>query len=95
MWQGMPEELVAANLAVAGTTAGVIAPPTENVPGTNMTFGDLNQIQQLAYMYGSDFGTGGLSMQDFLTQNAGPNLPWNLSYNQIQANPQLTQAAVS
>ncbi len=91
MWQNEPPELAAASLANGGT----IAPPTTQVPGTTMTFGDLNQIKQLAYMYGTDFGTGGLSMQDFLTQNAGPNASWNVSYNQIQADPQLVQAAVS
>lgn len=94
MWQGMDQQLVAPMLAAAGT----IGPPTETVPGTTMTFGDLNQIQQLAYMYGQDFGTGGLSMQDFLTQNAGPDASWNLSYNQVQADPQLaalSQTSVS
>ena len=58
-----------------------------------MTFGDLNQVQQLAYQYGTDYGTGGVSMQDFLTQNAGPSTAWNLSYNQIQANSDIQAAA--
>jgi hypothetical protein len=90
-WAVMTPQQVAFQLAnVAGTGGGV---PTATVPGTTLTFGDLTQTQQLAYQYGSAYGTGGVSMQDFLTQYAGPNLPWNVSYNEIQSNPDIMAAA--
>jgi hypothetical protein len=90
-WSSLTPSEVAFQLANAAGTGG--GPPTATVPGTTMTFGDLNQTQQIAYQYGTDFGTGGLSMQDLLTQSAGPATAWNLSYNQIQASP-VIQAAV-
>jgi hypothetical protein len=90
-WSSLTPSEIAFQLANAAGTGG--GPPTATVPGTNLTFGDLNQTQQIAYQYGTDFGTGGLSMQDLLTQSAGPDAPWNLSYNQIQASP-VIQAAV-
>jgi hypothetical protein len=90
-WSSLTPSEVAFQLANAAGTGG--GAPTATVPGTNMTFGDLNQTQQIAYQYGTDFGTGGLSMQDLLAQSAGPDAAWNLSYNQIQASP-VIQAAV-
>jgi hypothetical protein len=90
-WSSLTPSQVAFQLANAAGTGG--GAPTATVPGTTLTFGDLNQVQQLAYQYGTNYGTDGLSMQDFLTQNAGPNTPWNLSYNQIQANPDIQAAA--
>ena len=60
-----------------------------------MTFGDLTQSQLTAYIYAQTWGTGGLSMQDFLNQNLGPQTPWNLSYNQIQANPDIQASAAA
>jgi len=90
-WSSLTPSEVAFQLANAAGTGG--GPSTATVPGTTMTFGDLNQTQQIAYQYGTDFGTGGLSMQDLLTQSAGPATAWNLSYNQIQASP-VIQAAV-
>lgn len=67
--------------------------PASTVPGTTMTFGDLTQAQMVAYEYGTTYGTGGQSMQDFLTANVGPNTAWNISYNQIQANPDIQTGA--
>lgn len=90
-WAVLTPQQVAFQLANAAGTGGGV--PTATVPGTTLTFGDLTQTQQLAYQYGSSFGTGGASMQDFLTQYAGPNLPWNLSYNEIQSNPDIMAAA--
>jgi hypothetical protein len=90
-WSSLTPGQVAFQLTNAAGTGG--GDPTATVPGTTMTYGDLNQVQQLAFQYGTDYGTGGVSMQDFLTQNAGPSQPWNLSYNQIQANPDLQAAA--
>lgn len=90
-WAALTPQQVAFQLANASGTGGGAA--TATVPGTNLTFGDLTQTQQLAYQYGVDYGTGGQSMQDFLNANAGPNLPWNLSYNQIQSNPDIMASA--
>ncbi len=92
-WAALTPAQVAFQLANAAGTGG--GDPTATVPGTTLTFGDLNQTQQLAFQYGTDYGTGAVSMQDFLTQNAGPDMPWNLSYNQIQANPDIQAAADS
>lgn len=92
-WSVLTPSQVAFQLANAAGTGG--GAPTATVPGTTFSFGQLNQAQQLAYQYGTDFGTGNLSMQDFLTQNAGPSAAWNLSYNQIQANPDIQAAADS
>ena len=60
-----------------------------------MTFGQLNQSQQAAYQYALNYGTGGLSMTDFLTQNAGPQTAWNISYDQAQLIPGIQAAANS
>ncbi len=90
-WSTLTPQQVAFQLATASGTGG--GAPTATVPGTTMTFGDLNQAQQLAYQYGTDYGTGGVSMQQFLNANAGPDTPWNLSYNQIQSNPEILAAA--
>ena len=92
-WAVLTPQQVAFQLANASGTVG--GSPTATVPGTSLTFGDLNQTQQLAYQYATAYGTGNTSMQDFLTQFAGPELPWNLSYNQIQANPDIMAAAES
>lgn len=90
-WSSLTPSQVAFQLANAAGTGG--GDPTATVPGTTMTFGDLNQTQQLAYQYGTDYGTGSMSMQDFLQANSGPATAWNLSYNQIQGNSEI-QAAV-
>ena len=90
-WESMTPGQVASQLMDTGTALG--APTTATVPGTNLTFGDLNQVQQLAFQYASAFGTGGVSMQNFLSENSGPDASWNLSYNQIQANPQIAADA--
>jgi hypothetical protein len=90
-WAVLTPQQVAFQLANAAGTGG--GPAAATVPGTTLTFGDLTQTQQLAYQYASAYGTGGASMQDFLTQNAGPDLPWNLSYNEIQSNPDIMAAA--
>jgi len=92
-WSSLDPQQTAQELEAYPTISGVS--PTATVPGTSLTFGDLNQSQQLALMYANCFGTGGTDLQDFLTQNAGPNASWNLSYNQIQADPQLAQIAQS
>jgi hypothetical protein len=89
-WSVLTPQQMAFQLANAGSGGG---DPRAIVPGTSLTFGQLNQVQQLAYQYAAGYGTGGLSMQDFLTQNAGPQAAWNQSYNQTQLDP-VIQAAV-
>jgi hypothetical protein len=81
-WSVLTPQQVAFQLANASGAGG--GNPTDTVPGTSMTFGQLNQTQQEAYQYALNYGTGGLSMQDFLTQNAGPQAAWNMSYDQSQ-----------
>ncbi len=90
-WSTLTPQQVAFQLANASGTGG--GDPTASVPGTSMVYGDLNQSQQFAYQYALNYGTGGLSMQDFLTQNAGPTAAWNQSYNQTSQNANI-QAAV-
>jgi hypothetical protein len=90
-WSILTPQQVAFQLANASGTGG--GDPTASVPGTSMVYGDLNQSQQFAYQYALNYGTGGLSMQDFLTQNAGPTAAWNQSYNQTSKNANI-QAAV-
>jgi hypothetical protein len=80
---------------LANYPAGMSGAPTDTVPGTNYTFGDLTQTQATAYGYGTTWGTGGQSMQDFLDSNVGPSAPWNLTYNEIQANPAIQSYAVT
>jgi hypothetical protein len=87
-WSMMTPQQVAFQLANASGTGGS-GDPNGLVAGTSLTFGQLTQTQQLAYQYAQNNGTSGLSMQDFLTQNAGPQAAWNLSYNQIQLVPQV------
>jgi hypothetical protein len=89
-WSVLTPQQTAFELANGGQGGG---DATAVVPGTSLTFGQLNQAQQVAYQYGEDYGTNGLSMQDFLTQNAGPQAAWNLSYDQTQQN-QTIQGAV-
>jgi hypothetical protein len=89
-WSVLTPQQVAFQLANAAGTGG--GNPTDLVPGTNLTFGDLNQTQQEAYQYALNYGTGGASMQNFLTQSAGPTAAWNQSYNQIQTSPDIQSA---
>jgi hypothetical protein len=92
-WSVMTPQQVAFQLANASGTGG--GAPTATVPGTTLTFGQLNQSQQAAYQYALNYGTGGLSMSDFLTQNAGPDTAWNISYDQAQMIPAIQAAADS
>jgi hypothetical protein len=82
-WSVLTPQQVAFQLANAAGSGGGM--PNEAVPGTSMTYGQLTQSQQIALQYAQDSGTGGVSMQDFLTQNAGPPTAWNISYNQAQS----------
>ena len=88
-WSVLTPQQTAFQLANGGAGGG---DPTTVVPGTSMAWGQLNQAQQVAYQYSEDSGTGGLSTQDFLTQNAGPQAVWNESYDQIQQNPAIMAA---
>jgi hypothetical protein len=90
-WSVLTPQQVAFQLANAAGSGG--GPPTEAVPGTSLTYGQLTQSQQIALQYAQDSGTGGVSMQDFLTANTGPSTAWNISYNQAQSIPAI-QAAV-
>jgi hypothetical protein len=92
-WSVMTPQQVAFQLANASGTGG--GDPTATVPGTTLTYGQLNQSQQAAYQYALNYGTGGLSMTDFLTQNAGPQTAWNISYDQAQLIPAIQAAADS
>ena len=92
-WSVMTPQQVAYQLANASGTGG--GDPTSTVPGTTLTFGQLTQSQQVAYQYALNYGTGGLSMTDFLTQNAGPQAAWNISYNQAQLIPAIQADVVS
>jgi hypothetical protein len=89
-WSVLTPQQTAFELANGGQGGGNA---TAAVPGTSLTFGELNQAQQIAYQYAENYGTGGVSMQDFLTQNAGPQAAWNVSYDQVQQN-QTIQGAV-
>lgn len=89
-WSVLNPQQVAFQLAnTAGTGGGV---PTDMVPGTTIAYGDMTQTQQFAYQYALNYGTGGDSLQDFLTQNVGPQTSWNLSYNEIQQNTDIGAA---
>jgi hypothetical protein len=92
-WSALTPQEVTFQLANASGTGG--GDPTAMVPGTTLTFGQLNQTQQDAYQYGLNYGTGGLSMQDFLTQNSGPQAAWNQSYDQTQLMPTVQTAVDS
>ena len=89
-WSTLTPQQTAFQLANAAGTGG--GDPAAMVPGTSIAFGDLNQAQQVAYQYALNYGTGGLSMQDFLTQNAGPAAYWNQSYNQTRQDPAILAA---
>ena len=82
-WSVLTPQQVAFQLANAAGSGGGL--PTEAVPGTSLTYGQLTQCQQIALQYAQDSGTGGGSMQDFLTENTGPPTAWNISYNQAQS----------
>jgi hypothetical protein len=90
-WSTLTPQQVAFQLANASGSGG--GDPSATVPGTTLTFGQLNQTQQLAYQYALNYGTGDRSMQAFLTQNTGPRAAWNLSWDQSQQTPAI-QAAV-
>jgi hypothetical protein len=92
-WSALTPQQVAFQLANASGMGG--GNPTDMVPGTSLTFGQLNQTQQAAYQYALNYGTGGLSMQDFLSQNTGPQAAWNISYDQSQLIPGIQAAADS
>ncbi len=89
-WSALNPQQVAFQLANAAGTGG--GNPTDTVPGTTIAYGDMTQTQQFAYQYALNYGTGGDSLQDFLTQNAGPQTSWNLSYNEIQQNTDIGAA---
>jgi hypothetical protein len=92
-WSVLTPQQVAFQLANASGMGGGDSDVV--VPGTSLTFGQLNQSQQDAYEYALNYGTGGLSMGDFLSQNAGPAAAWNISYDQAQLIPAIQAAANS
>ncbi len=89
-WSVLTPEQVAFQLANAAGAGGL--DPSATVPGTTLTFGELNQTQQEAYQYALNYGTGGTSLQDFLTQSEGPKAAWNMSYDQTQLMPGMQSA---
>lgn len=60
----------------------------QTVPGTSLAWNDLTNSQKIAYTYATNYGTGGMSMTDFLNANAGdPNAAGNQSYSKMGINP--------
>ena len=54
----------------------------QTVPGTSLKWDDLTQDQQMAYLYGSDYGfPTGQTMQQFLDANTGPQIMANAPAN--------------
>jgi hypothetical protein len=92
-WSALTPQQIAFQLANASGMGG--GNPTDTVPGTSLTYGQLNQTQQAAYQYALNYGTGGLSMQDFLNQNTGPHAAWNVCFDQCQLMPAIQAAADS